>query len=99
MQDEFFSSHSLLLQSLQQNIVYTGDGIAKICFNEIMGLLMNVTFSDKIEIFNYSHTIVFCTVTFTLLVNLLTNTVMYNKSINLYVQLEVCIFTKLLFLL
>ena len=60
---------------------------------------MNATFSDKIEIFNYSHTLVVCTVTFTLLVKLLTNTVMYNKSINLYVQLEVCIFTKLLFLL
>jgi hypothetical protein len=60
---------------------------------------MNVSFSDKIEICNYSHTIVVCAVTFTLLVNLLTNTVMYSKSINLYVQLEVCIFTKLLFLL
>lgn len=60
---------------------------------------MNVKFSDKIEIFNYSHTLVFCTVAFTLVIILLTNTVMYNKSINLYVQLEVCIFTKFLFLL
>jgi hypothetical protein len=71
--------------------------LLKCTLNEIMGLLQNVRFSDKIEIFNYSYTLIDCTVIFTLVANLLTITVMYNKSINLYVQLEVCIFTKLLF--
>ena len=34
---------------------------------------MNATFSDEIEIFNYSRTLVVCTVTVTLVANLLTN--------------------------
>jgi hypothetical protein len=65
--------------------------------NEIMMLLQNVTFSDKTEIFNYSHTHFDCTVIFTLMVNLLATTVMYIKSINLYVQLEVFIFKNFSF--
>ena len=71
--------------------------LLKCTLNKIVGLLMNVTFSNKIEILNYCHTLVVCIVTFALVVNILTNTVMYNKSINLYVQLGVCIFTNLLF--
>jgi hypothetical protein len=68
----------------------------KCTLNETMRLLKVVMFSVQDEIFNRCHTLAVCTV-ISLLVTEWKTTVMYNNSGHLYIQLEVYIFSKLLF--